>query len=356
MCNLFPPTNQTNQKGEANREAQQFIQQATRYSPEATSGLAALLSAGLSGAVLEASGMMSMEPALAGAADSGSGGGGGGGGSGPTPEQREDLLTTLVQSMLSDLTEDDVKRVLTNVLGCDVYDDPCQAILNEQYEAQYRESMLRRKNGEQEEEKEVEEQEEEQGEGGEEEQQQQQPQQQPQQELSQQQQQQQQQWAAIASHMMQQQHNRRQKQHLEEERAERKEQEEEGKKTKKKKKKKNKLTIKGQGIGLSRNERLQAKYVLHAREMKLEGGTSECERMVHMFRRAKMTPSSLELSAGSCCTVRREQVLARARRQTTCARCVVSFLFLQNFFCFFKKKIFCFLQIFVSSRLCPIYL
>ena len=38
--------------------------------------------------------------------------------------KREDLLTTLVQSMLGDLTEADVKRVLTNVLGCDVYTDP----------------------------------------------------------------------------------------------------------------------------------------------------------------------------------------------------------------------------------------
>ena len=38
--------------------------------------------------------------------------------------KREDLLTTLVQSMLGDLTEQDVKRVLTNVLGCDMYTDP----------------------------------------------------------------------------------------------------------------------------------------------------------------------------------------------------------------------------------------
>ena len=53
MCTLFPPTNQ--KTGEANREvseAQQLIgiQQAQRYSPEATSGLAALLSAGDSAA------------------------------------------------------------------------------------------------------------------------------------------------------------------------------------------------------------------------------------------------------------------------------------------------------------------
>ena len=82
-----------------------------QYSPEA-SGLAALLSAGLSG-MDPNSGFPQPNSMVSGMMASTDNSG-----------KREDLLTTLVQSMLGDLTESDVKRVLTNVLGCDVYTDP----------------------------------------------------------------------------------------------------------------------------------------------------------------------------------------------------------------------------------------
>ena len=80
---LFPPTD--SETGEI------------QYSPEA-SGLAAILTHGLNAM--------------------------GCGNYPPIDGKREDLLSTLVQSMLGDLTESDVKRVLTNVLGCEVYEDP----------------------------------------------------------------------------------------------------------------------------------------------------------------------------------------------------------------------------------------
>ena len=83
------------------------------YSPEA-SGLAALLTAGLSG----------MDPSTLPSEPFSSDGTSINFSLGDATGKREDLLTTLVQSMLGDLTEQDVKRVLTNVLGCDMYTDP----------------------------------------------------------------------------------------------------------------------------------------------------------------------------------------------------------------------------------------